>query len=80
MAAIPPEVLPRFLVELPGLLAEVRRVSGVTASFNEAFSGKLLMRPVQGVEWTDDDKGEATVTVEIGDTGETVSATRKIVA
>jgi hypothetical protein len=77
MAAIPEEALPRFLAELPMILGEVRRMLGVMDTFNSTFVGEMEMQPLAGASWTDDDKGEGTVSVLMPD-GSTVAATRKM--
>lgn len=62
MADIPDEAMPRFLAELPLILADVRRVKTMMGGFNEAFNGMMAMRPEQP-SWVDDDLGVCNMTV-----------------
>jgi hypothetical protein len=62
MAAIPEEALPRFLAELPDILAQCRRLLDVQRQFNAAFEGEFELLP-KDPTWIDDDKGQCTVTV-----------------
>jgi len=75
MARIPVEAEARFLSELPGILAEVRRVQAVAAQFNEAFAGVMNfdLENAGAPTWIDDDKGIGTVTVRMPD-GEVLQA------
>ena len=67
MAAIPEEAMPRFLAELPHMLASIRRMKSIVAVANEVAGAEVLeMPPVSGATWTDDDKGEFTETVRVG--------------
>ena len=62
MAAIPEEAMSRFLAELPSILAECRRLTGVAAAFNTAFAGDLAMQ-MESPSWVDDTLGVTTVHV-----------------
>lgn len=62
MADIPDEAMPRFLAELPMILADVRRVMTMMGGFNEAFKNVMEMQPEQP-SWVDDDLGVCNMTV-----------------
>ena len=62
MADIPDEAMPRFLAELPLILADVKRVKIMMGGFNEAFNGMMAMRAEQPT-WVDDNLGECNMTV-----------------
>lgn len=62
MADIPEEAMPRFLAELPLILADVKRVKIMMGGFNEAFNGMMAMRAEQP-SWVDDDLGVCNMTV-----------------
>ena len=70
MAAIPEDVLPRFLEELPSMLASIRRMQGIVAAANEAAGVDVLVMPaISGATWTDDDKREFRETITVGEIG-----------
>lgn len=65
MAAIPEEVLPRFLAELPVILSETRQAMAVIASLAAMVDGaaKVNLDPT----WVDDDLNQLTRSVTLGD-------------
>lgn len=69
MAAIPEDVLPRFLAELPVMLAEMRAVRGAIDIVNKG-AGEALFGDVNftGAEWVDDDKQTIDQRIEFTDT------------
>lgn len=72
MAAIPEEALPRFLAELPTILAETRRFVALHKAFNSALEGDAEIS--FGVpKWIDDDLNQLTSTIHSA--GEQVAST-----
>ena len=57
MARIPAEAVPRFLKELPHMLA----ISRPVAQIADLTGSKLTLAPV----WIDDDKGQFTTSIEV---------------
>jgi len=74
MADIPDEAMPRFLAELPLILADVRRVKVMMGGFNEAFNGMMAMRAEQP-SWVDDDLGVCNMTVSAAGVDGTMTVT-----
>lgn len=75
MADIPADALPRFFSELPAIISHIKLTREQAKTFNEAFEGAFEM--VMGEpSWTDDDLGEATVSVKFPD-GDKLEVTRK---
>lgn len=71
MAAIPVEVLPRFLAELPIMLSEIRKIKIAVDITNEAMGGNVLKPPsLAGVVWIDDDLKEYTTTIDFAGFGD----------
>lgn len=66
MAEIPEEALPRFLAELPAIIAQTRSFLQAQRAFNAAFVRDLALSTVEP-SWIDDDKGQASLTVRAGD-------------
>jgi hypothetical protein len=66
MAAIPDEAMPRFLAELPTILAETRQYAEVLATIGEMVggAGKVTARP----KWVDDDLDQLTRSITLGET------------
>lgn len=79
MARIPVEAVDRFLAELPGILAEVRRVQQVKEIFDAQFDGLMKFRVEDAGKpsWTDDDLGETTISVRLPD-GDTMKVSRPL--
>lgn len=61
IAAIPEEAFPRFMAELPDIVAATRRYISVQNEVNAEFGLPIMQFAVP--EWIDDDKGELRVKV-----------------
>jgi hypothetical protein len=74
MADIPEEALPRFMAELPAILAQLRMVKDLASRFNKGFGDVAVLNFEDAGDplWTDDDRGEVTITTEMPDGGEHV--------
>jgi len=71
MAAIPVDVLPRFLAELPVMLSEIRKIKMAVDITNEAMGEDVLKAPaLVGVVWIDDDLKEYTTTIDFAGFGD----------
>lgn len=57
MARIPEEALPRFLAELPAILAELRPVAAMLDALPEDVRAELAGMVTTNPVWVDDDKG-----------------------
>lgn len=60
VAAIPEEAMPRFLAELPSILAEIRRMSAM----KEQLAG-IADLTLAGFNWLDDGAQDVYVNVEV---------------
>lgn len=65
MAKIPEESLPRFIAELPEILAYIRRVDAVSSMMGDVF-GDVIMS-LEAVSWVDDGLGEIRPQLICGD-------------
>jgi hypothetical protein len=59
IAAIPEEALPRFLEELPHMLAGLRRTMALRSSLPEG----VIIIPAKPIAWTDDGVHEGAIRV-----------------
>lgn len=74
MAAIPEEAMPRFLAELPAIIAEARRMISLTPQFAD-MGYRLKLEASDGLVWVDDDKRSTTTTLTLPD-GDAIRVTR----
>jgi hypothetical protein len=66
MAAIPEEALPRFLAELPAILAEQREWTAISAGLQVIVGDAGKVVPASP-EWIDDDLDQLTRSIAVGD-------------
>lgn len=67
MADIPTDAMPRFLEELPAILAEIQKLKAIAASFDTAMAGsfKFNIERAGSPTWTDDGIHKGTLTVKV---------------
>lgn len=69
IADIPEEALPRFLAELPSMIAQIRSFKQVVADANNLFGEGQDIASLEstGTVWIDDDRGECKKTIAFDD-------------
>lgn len=87
MSEIPEEALPRFLAELPAILATMRQLKAAApdlaaqARANAPFWSRWMITPettrlaidkARDMKWVDDDRGTATVSLRVTRDGDPV--------
>lgn len=65
MAAIPEDALPRFLAELPTIIAEARKAYAAADKVNAILDGAATITTLDP-SWVDDDLDQFTTTVKSG--------------
>ncbi len=71
MAAIPGEALPRFLAELPVMLARIRNLHEMVRIANDRAGEEVFAPPsTSGATWTDDDARTFRETVVVAAAGD----------
>lgn len=66
MARIPPEAWPRFIAEMPAMLATIAPLVAIYDAMREAgteIPDEAYMAMLAKLDWVDDDKGTADVTI-----------------
>lgn len=64
MAKIPEEALPRFIAELPDILAYIRRADAVSSMMGAVFGDGIMS--VEAGTWVDDGLGEIRTQIVCG--------------